>query len=124
MARFDRQIQTALRLIKKNGRKVQWRQIVATENPSEPWNPLPGTPVDNDVDICFLPVDKTTYETLTLRAGTELPKVSELGYMDAVNFEPNLKDVVIRDGKEMAIVHIDKLAPNGQNILYTVLFAQ
>lgn len=124
MARFDRQIQTALRLIKKNGRKVQWRQIVATENPSEPWNPSPGTPVDNDVDICFLPVDKTTYETLTLRAGTELPKVSELGYMGAVNFEPNLKDVVIRDGKEMAIVYIDKLAPNGQNIFYTVLFAQ
>lgn len=124
MARFDRQIQTTVRLIKKNGQKVQWRQIIETEKPSEPWNPSPATAVDNDVYICFLPVDRTTYETLTLRAGTELPKVSELGYMGAANFEPNLKDVVIRDGKEMAILYIDKLAPNSQNILYTVLFAQ
>lgn len=124
MARFDRQIATALRLIKKNGRVVQWRQITEVENTPQPWNPKTGTGKDNDVSICFLPVDRITYETLSLRAGTELPKGNELGYMGAVDFEPNLKDVVVRDGKEMAIVYIDRLAPNGQNILYTILFAK
>lgn len=122
MARFDRQIQTALRLIAKNGQNVAWRIITDTSNPSQPWNPGEPTTDDKPVKICFLPVDKQTYESIAFRAGTDIPKVSVLGYMGAVNFEPNLKDVVIRDGVELRIAYIDKLAPNGQNILYTVLF--
>lgn len=95
------------------------------DQPSDqPWNPVATPPVLTDVVICFLPVDKDSYETLSFRAGTDLPKVSELGYMGAVEFAPNLKDVVVRDGVELSIAYIDKLAPNGQNILYTILFAE
>lgn len=124
MARFDRQIQTALRLIAKNGQKVKWRVIddAAPSDPSQPWNPGPATPVDRDVAICFLPVDRQTMETFNFIKGTEVPKGSVMGLMGQVPFDPNLKDVVIRDGVEMRIASIDLLSPNGQKILYTMVF--
>lgn len=124
MARFDRAIQTALRLIAKNGQKVVWRAIndATPPNPSQPWNPGAATPEDKDVVICFLPVDKETKETFTFMKGTEVPKGSVMGLMGNVPFEPNLKDVVIRDGKELRIANIDVLSPNGQKVLYTVVF--
>jgi hypothetical protein len=124
MARFDRAIQTALRLIAKNGEKVKWRVIddAAAPDPSQPWNPGPATPEDKDVTICFLPVDWQTMETFTFIKGTEVPKGSVMGLMGNVPFNPNLKDVVIRDGVELRIANIDVLSPNGQKVLYTVVF--
>ena len=124
MARFDRAIQTALRLIAKNGEKVKWRVIddAAAPDPSQPWNPGPATPEDKDVTICFLPVDLQTMETFTFIKGTEVPKGSVMGLMGNVPFNPNLKDVVIRDGVELRIANIDVLSPNGQKVLYTVVF--
>lgn len=124
MARFDRQIQTALRLIKKNGEAVKWRVVddAAPADPSQPWNPGPATPIDNDVFICFLPVDLKTQETFTFIKGTEVPKGSVMGLMGNVPFEPNLKDVVIRNGAELRLAYIDVLSPNGQKILYTMVF--
>ena len=104
--------------------KVIWRSVFSEDKPDEPWNVLPADPQETEVSIAFLPVDRESYETLCLRAGMELPKGNELGYMGAVSFEPNLKDVVIRDGKELSIAYIDKIAPNGQNILCTVLFSE
>ena len=125
MARFDRQIQTAKRLIAKNGQVVKWR-IVRDATPvdsSQPWKPTnPAKPVEHDVTICFLTVDKDTYETLSYMAGGEVPMGAVMGLMDAVDFEPSLKDVVIRDGKELRLFNIEELNPNGQTILYTMVF--
>lgn len=61
-------------------------------------------------------------ETIAYLRGTEVQNGSVMGYMGAVNFEPSLKDVVIRDGKELRLENIDVLSPNGQTILYTVVF--
>ena len=124
MARFDAAIKTAQRLIAKNGEKVKWRVIddAAAPDPSQPWNPGPATPEDKDVTICFLPVDRQTMETFTFIKGTEVPKGSVMGLMGNVPFNPNLKDVVIRDGVELRIANIDVLSPNGQKVLYTVVF--
>ncbi len=124
MARFDRAIQTALRLIAKNGEKVKWRVIddAAAPDPSQPWNPGPATPEDKDVTICFLPVDRQTQETFNFIKGTEVPKGSVMGLMGNVPFEPNLKDVVIRNGVELRLAYIDVLSPNGQKVLYTMVF--
>lgn len=125
MGRFDRQIQTAKRLIAKNGRAVKWRVVrdAAPADPSQPWKPTnPATPVEHDVTICFLTVDKDTYETLSYMAGGEVPMGAVMGLMGAVNFEPSLKDVVIRDGKELRLFNIEELNPNGQTILYTMVF--
>lgn len=125
MARFDRQVQTAKRLIAKNGQLVKWRIVrdASPANPAQPWKPTnPATPVEEDVTICFLTVDKDTYETASYMAGGEVPMGAVMGLMGAVNFEPSLKDVVIRDGKEFRLENIDVLSPNGQTILYTVVF--
>ena len=126
MARFDRAIQTALRLIAKNGEKVTWRVIndAPSPNPSQPWNPGASTPEDKPATICFLPVDRQTQETFTFIKGTEVPKGSVMGLMGQVPFDPNLKDVVIRDGKELRLAYIDVLSPNGQKVLYTMVFQE
>lgn len=124
MARFDRQIQTALRLIKKNGQAVKWRVIddPTPADPAKPWEPGAATPADEDVTICFLPVDRQTMETFTFMEGTEVPKGSVMGLMGNVPFEPNIKDVVIRDGNELRIASMNLLSPNGQKLLYTMVF--
>ena len=125
MARFDRQVQTAKRLIAKNGQLVKWRIVrdASPANPAQPWKPTnPATPVEEDVTICFLTVDKDTYETASYMAGGEVPMGAVLGLMGAVSFEPSLKDVVIRDGKELRLFNIEELNPNGQTILYTMVF--
>ena len=124
MARFDRSIQTALRLIKKNGAAVKWRVVTDTvPDPDKPWLPGAPTTVNHDVMICFLPVNRQTYETYTFLKDTEVPSFSSIGLMGQVPFAPNLKDTVIDvDGKELRIAYIDLLAPNRQNVLYTVLF--
>jgi hypothetical protein len=126
MARFDRQIATAKRLIAKNGELVKWRVIddPTPTDPNKPWEPGPATPDDKDATICFLPIDRQTMETFNFIKGTEVPKGSVMGLMGQVNFEPNLKDVVIRDGKELRIASLDVLSPNGQKILYTVVFKE
>lgn len=126
MARFDRQIKTALRLIAKNGQAVKWRVIddPTPTDPNKPWEPGPATPDDKDVTICFLPIDRQTMETFNFIKGTEVPKGSVMGLMGQVNFDPNIKDVVIREGKELRIASLDVLSPNGQKILYTVVFKE
>jgi len=122
---YARQKRSAARMIAKAGQLVKWRVIrdEAPVNPSEPWKPTnPVTPVEHDVTICFLTVDKDTYETLSYMAGGEVPMGAAMGLMDAVNFEPSLKDVVIRDGKELRLFNVEELNPNGQTILYTMVF--
>ena len=125
MGQFDRQVKTALKLIAKNGQAVKWRIVRdgAPVDSSQPWKPTqPATPVEHDVTICFLTVNKDTYETLSYMAGGEVPMGAVMGLMGAVNFEPSLKDVVIRDGKELRLFNLEELNPNGQTILYTMVF--
>lgn len=124
MAQFDRAIKTAQRLIAKNGEKVKWRVIedVVPTDPNKPWEPGSALPEDKDVTICFLPVDRQTQETFAFIKGTEVLKGSVMGLMGNIPFAPNLKDVVIRNGVELRLAHIDVLSPNGQKVLYTMVF--
>jgi len=123
MGRFDRQIATALRLIKKNGQLVQWRQLQRSDVPGKPWEVSSQPPVDRNVYICFLPVDKDNKEFINYLRGTnEIKMGSLIGLMGQVSFEPDAADFVIRDGKQLEIFNVDLLSPNGQKILYTVEF--
>ena len=125
MARFDRQIEMALRLIKKNGEEIVWKSIVEpTVNPAEPWKPTPIDAVEHSATICFLTVDRVGMETLSFQYAKEVPKGLVFGLMGQVEFEPNLKDVVIRHGVEYRILNIDILSPNSQIILYEIIFQQ
>jgi len=122
MARFDRQIATAQRLIKKNGVAVKWRKFVKTEVPGKPWE-FTQVPVDYDVVVCFLTMTKALYETLAFIPNTDVAIGSTMGLMGQVEFDIEGTDVVIDyDGKELAIETVQTLAPNGQKILHTVVF--
>jgi len=125
MGQFDRQIETAKRLIAKNGQTVTWRKLgVATPDPSTPWKPAADTPEDHSPKICFLPPGRVGQELIRYLKGTEVTTGSVQGLMSAVDFEPTANDVVIRDGKTLRIKSIDPLSPNGQIILYTIEFDQ
>lgn len=122
--RFDRQIKSALKMITKYGQKVVWRIITETQDVSEPWKNSAQTVANHTVSICFLPTNKQELESIAFRAGIEVPKGCVLGYMGAQDFEPNLKDAVVRQGVKLSIFYIDKLSPNGQNLLYTLLLKE
>lgn len=123
MARFDRQIATALRLIQKNGQLVKWRQLQREDDPNNPAAVIENDPVDHDVYICFLPVNKDTKEFIAYLRGTNDVKIgSVIGLMGNVSFTPDAADYVLRDGVTLEILNIDLLSPNGQKILYTVEF--
>lgn len=124
MGVYDRQIANAKRQIAEKGQSVTWRvqSNGAPVDSSKPWKPSAGTPDDKTVKIVFLPLDLQTRKFLSYLKGTEVPTGSLGGLMGAVDFEPKLKDVVIRDGKELVIRNFDLIAPNGEPILYILEF--
>lgn len=126
MAVFQRQIDTAKRLIVKNGQTVVWRSLSdgSPGDAAKPWKPGAGTFVDYNVSIVFLPENRVGYEWLTRLAGTEIAEGSGYGLMYAVPFAPDLKDIVLKAGAPLRLTSIDPLAPNGEVILYTLRFDQ
>lgn len=124
MGVYDRQIATAKRLIAAKGQSVIWRQLT-DGNPADsdkPWNAGETRKKDHTVSIVFLPDTRSGYEMLRAMGVTEVPKGNMIGLMAQVPFTPALKDIVLRDGVPVAIRTITPLAPNGENILYTVGF--
>jgi len=123
MGQFDRQIQTALRLIKKNGQQVQWLKTTeAILDTDQPWLPVGTGTTTYTPYICFLPLDLQGRKFLmSLGVAPEIAVGSYYGLMGAVNFEPSKEDQIIRDGKPLSIESIDLLSPNGQKILWTII---
>ena len=130
MAGYERQIATAKRLIAKRGQAVSW--LVRPEGTTDPaevagaskWRPkATGTvAAPRPVIIAFFPVDQAKYESLR-GMGVELTTGSQLGYMAAVPFTPSQKDTVLRNGETLPVEHIEVIAPNGDTILYEIVFA-
>jgi len=124
MARFDRAIATAERLIKRNGQQVTWRSTQRAEVPGKPWQQGEATDVDRTVSICFLPINQQMKQLWHYLRGTnDVPAGNVQGLMAGnIGFEPKSDDVVLRDGETLRIKTIELLAPNGQRVLYTVEF--
>lgn len=120
MAMYDRQISTAKRLIAKYGVPVPVINKRITPVPNEPWR-TEETIETNTVSICFLTLDSGTLKTLSLIPNTEVPKGAVLAYMGAVPFDVDLTTTVVHEGKTWAMYYMDKLAPNGRPILYTMV---
>lgn len=125
MGQFDRQIATAQRLIKKNGQKIVWRKLAdaTPSNPAEPWNGGTNVPVEHSPFLCFVPAkESATRVFMAYLAGTEIKTGRLAALMGAVDFVPDSKDIVVRDGVELRIDSIDVVSPNGQPILYMIEF--
>lgn len=122
MARFDRAIATAQRLIKKNGQSVVWRQVIDTPNPDQPWKAPTQVVTDHPVVIAFIPMTREYKEMFVFKDKSEVTSGFVVGLMGQVPFTPGPKDVVIRNGKTYDIETLDLLSPNGQQILWTMIF--
>lgn len=123
MGQFDRAIETAKRLIEKNGQPVTWRKLVVdTPSPSAPWKPVSEGVNEYSTIICFLPLSRVGEELIRYLRGTEVTTGSVKGLMPVVDFEPSANDVVISNGNTLRIKSIDTLSPNGQIIVYTIEF--
>jgi hypothetical protein len=123
MGKFDRQIDTALRLIKQYGQTVIWEKklSLSAPDPTKPWEQVASTALYEPY-ICFLPLDLQGKEFLQSLGGGEAASGAFYGLMGNVPFVPDRLDVVTRDGIKLDIESIDLLSPNGQKILYTIIF--
>lgn len=123
MARFDRQVATAQRLIAKNGEVVPMTVRTMVEDPDKPWEVVPQEQT-YDVTICFLPLTANSLASISKMRDSEVPKGAVQGLMGQVPFDPHLNCTVIRDGKTLAVYYMDVLSPNGQKILYTMVLGE
>ena len=127
MGVFDRQIATAKRLIAKNGRALVWRTILdgTPVDANKPWEPGAAQVTDYpDIRIVILPAGYKGETSLFRLTTGEQPSGTLQMLMGAVPFEPSTKDVIIDGEIEYRIDYIDKLAPNGDPILYTIVTKQ
>lgn len=128
MGQFDRAIASARRLIDKYGEACVWRKPAAPDEDvqdAEPWRDVrEGDPTDVDVKIAWFPPGGQL-AFLAAISDTEIPAGTELGLMAPGDFEPLASDVLLRTGGvEAEITKIDRLAPDGTPVLYTVWIAR
>lgn len=122
MGVYDRQIGTALRLIAKTGQSVEWNSETDSANADNPWDSETNVTTKTTVNICFLPVGLSDLPTFKYADLSDVPRGAVKGLMGNVPFEPKLKDWVIRNGKRLNIDQVKELSPNGEKILFTILF--
>lgn len=127
MGHFDSQIASAKRAILKNGELCIWNAVqVPVADDETPWKPTPALDQTfyTNIPICFVPLDKQK-EQISFMKGTEVPTGIAQAIMGAVSFVPSVNDWVIRkSGELLRVKSIDRLAPNGDTILYTIVFKE
>lgn len=142
MGVYDRQIATALRLIKAKGQLVTWQKHNAQQGSSQPWKTSKppvgygvggygaggfgvgdGSPAGYPVSIVFLAPKSGLQALFALMQGTSVPTGAPMGLMGAVTaFTPEITDVVLRGPKSLVIKDFNIVAPNGEIILYKLEF--
>lgn len=129
MAVYDRFKSAAVRIIEKYGAKTQIRIVrdAAPADPDQPWIPQGNVaPVDKDVVIAFLPDKKENRYSQQLGISRmnqtdNMPEGYIVGYMGPVDFAPNLKDLVLRDGRYLTIDRLEEIKPNNESATFYVL---
>lgn len=125
---FDADIQAAKELIALYGEDCGWQK------PAPLVEDVPGYPEEGELPepvpckiAFFSPRDlgRGSEEFLAMLAGAEVPTNKEIGLLaGGVSFTPENTDTIIRSsGGEVAILKIDRLAPNGVPVLYYVTVA-
>lgn len=122
MGQYDALIATAKRLIAQKGQAVTWKSIgdAVADDPNKPWEPASQTVTDYAVNIAFLPINLSSRKFTQAIAGTDIPIGTEKGYMGAQSFEPKIKDTILRGTQTLTVLSIDRIAPDGSQILYTL----
>jgi hypothetical protein len=122
---YTREIALALKLIKKKGQLVVWVKQNELVNNSQPWKTTdPGNPTTYPVVMVFLtPGGKIGNSEIRLNPGTAVPEGGPKALMGQVPFTPAMNDKVLRGSEWLVIKDVDIVAPNGEVILYKLLFA-
>jgi len=124
MGTYDRQVATAERLIREKGKPVQVvRQSTTLPDPNRPWEP--GEPVETFTDAygVFLNFNAQDMETMSKMAGASEIQSSDRKVLlaAAAAGAPLTTNDKLRDADgDWSIEWVQVLAPNGENILYTV----
>ena len=124
MGTYDRQVATAERLIREKGKPVQVvRQSTTLPDPDRPWEP--GEPVETLTDAygVFLNFNAEDMETMSKMAGASEIQSSDRKVLlaAAAAGAPLTTNDKLRDADgDWSIEWAQVLAPNGENILYTV----
>lgn len=124
MGTYDRQVATAERLIREKGKPVQVvRQSTTLPDPDRPWEP--GEPVETLTDAygVFLNFNAADMETMSKMAGASEVQASDRKVLlaAAAAGAPLTTNDKLRDADgDWSIEWVQVLAPNGENILYTV----
>lgn len=122
MGVFDRQIETARRLIDRYGEACTWQLPGEKDDSVKPWVGSSVNPPDPiPVKIAFFPNggDQSIAAVIAMLGDTDVNIASEYGLMSAVDFEPATSHIVL-DSKwrNIEIVKMTPLAPNGEIIFW------
>lgn len=121
---YERMIALGFRLIAKYGQPAIHRRLEVTEaDPNTPWIAAGKPNVDTNVVIAFVPVDRYAWETMRMREGTDITEGHITGYM-AASLAPNVKDVIIRAGRQLTIDDVITINPDGRDVLHIMLLRQ
>lgn len=114
---WDDEIDYVLEEIERSGQQVIWKSLTNGAG-ANPWQPTNGTSTEYNVNMCFVPNSKLQYWN-----GTEIAVGETIGLMGYVeDFTPKIKDIVLRNGKELSIKNIKSLEPADKVVLYKVVF--
>lgn len=122
MGVFDRQIEKAKEMIAAKGELCTW--VIAGAPTSDPETPWINTESDDtSLKVSLLFTMDSTNPLFLLLAGSAVEEGSQKALMASVGFTPKADDTVIRtDGTKLALKSVTKLAPNGQLILWKLVF--
>lgn len=121
MGAFDRQIETALRLIQKYGIQCDWRKgDIAPSDGNKPWLGGARDATVKHPFICFLPATDgaSGFGINKFRADSEVEGFSTFGLMGAQDFDPDVTDLLSRSGTPLVIKSIDTIKPADAVVLY------
>ena len=126
MARFDKSIALANRLITKNGSSVILRRFddAVAPDPTTPWRVGAATTTDYVATIVFLPLgsENNVDGTENYVFGENTHKSQTRAYMAPnVAVRPRLTDRIIDGSQAWEIDDIRVLEPNGQEVLYELI---
>lgn len=119
MGRFDGQIETAQRLLQKNGTKVTLRKITpgAPSDPSKPWEPgADVSSIQTGVWAVFLDYEQMMIDGSLIQMGDRKALIPAQNLTEA----PQVNGHVINGSDVWTIKSVKPLNPNGQNIMFEV----
>lgn len=121
MAKYDRQVATAKKLVRKYGSLETFRQIRDETDQEKPWED--GDPLNTDKPVYMVFINDSTSISDVFAAyfsGTTIADGSTVVYIADFGIQPTNKDVLIKDGVEYRIETIDTLKPARQTILHSL----